>query len=79
MRKLVLVLFAAALLSACKDDATAPSTNNTVSLAAQTSGDSTGYGQGFGFFAGGLAGLGRLPDNLKLTADQQTRIRAALQ
>ena len=76
MRKLVIAVLATVLVAACSRDTTAPATTNVTALSDATTTASSA--NGFGFFGGGVPGLNRLPDNLKLSADQQAAIKAAV-
>lgn len=75
MKKTTLVLLAALALGACNKDTTAPATDNdaALDLAAELA-----FSASFAADPGSnpLPGVNRLPDNLKLTADQQAKIKA---
>src|SRR5688572_21807382 len=79
MRKTILTLLALATLAGCNNDSVAPADNDSLMLlddAAVLAYGATDMAEPGSHY---IARLHRLPERLKLTADQQTRIRAALQ
>lgn len=77
MRKLLFCAVVLAVVTSCGKDATAPVTPLSTAQADETAAFGTfSMGPGLPGF-GGLRGLSRLPDNLKLTADQRAAIQAA--
>jgi Spy/CpxP family protein refolding chaperone len=78
MRKTIFTLLALATLAGCSKDSVAPADSDSMLLddaavLAYGAADMAEPGSHY------IARLHRLPDNLKLTADQQARIRSALQ
>jgi Spy/CpxP family protein refolding chaperone len=78
MRKLFSLVMLAAVATSCGKDATSPTTTPASSVQSSGTSGLNGSNAGPGHMGFGVPGLFRLPDNLKLTADQQAAIKAAL-